>query len=350
MRYTFIKLIASLIFFASPLAGHAATLSFEPAAGVAGPGDTMAVDVLIDVMECVNAIEAEISFPKDYMQFKDFILSESVLSLWIEKPDKADLAEVNGNGIIKFAGGVPGGYCGRIAGDQGDTRRIARLVFDVPSLIVAEDERASLDLSFLSSTKVLLNDGFGTADALTARGASYIFSPKGEGQDDSWRREIIEDNIPPEPFVIELLRKKDVFDNQYFIAFQTQDKQSGMDHYEVLELGREDELGVTRQQGLWEKLFGEEKKPIGWQRAEMPYLLIDQSLRSVIKVKAIDKAGNERFVEYVPQGLPEVEQKTDNNMLIWLIAGLSFLLLSATIVIMVIRIKKKKNEEQYDKE
>ena len=41
-----------------------------------------------------------------------------------------------------------------------------------------------------------------------------------------------------------------------------------------------------------------------WRIAEGPYLLEDQSLESIIKVKAVDKAGNERMAQYLPERKP----------------------------------------------
>ena len=38
-----------------------------------------------------------------------------------------------------------------------------------------------------------------------------------------------------------------------------------------------------------------------WKVGDSPYLLEDQSLKSIIKVRAIDKAGNERIVEIIPE-------------------------------------------------
>ena len=60
------------------------------------------------------------------------------------------------------------------------------------------------------------------------------------------------------------------------MVFATIDKTSGVDYYEVKE-GKHD-----------------------FQRAESPYLLEDQSLRSKISVRAVDKAGNERIAEIIP--------------------------------------------------
>ena len=89
-------------------------------------------------------------------------------------------------------------------------------------------------------------------------------------------KKLTEDKIPPEPFGILVLKDPQVFEGKYFITFNTQDKQTGIDHYEVKE-GNKD-----------------------WKIAESPYLLEDQKLQSIIKVKAIDKAGNERVVEFSP--------------------------------------------------
>ena len=40
-----------------------------------------------------------------------------------------------------------------------------------------------------------------------------------------------------------------------------------------------------------------------WIRAESPYVLKDQKLKSYVYIKAIDKAGNER-IEVIPQKYP----------------------------------------------
>jgi len=37
-----------------------------------------------------------------------------------------------------------------------------------------------------------------------------------------------------------------------------------------------------------------------WQVAESPFLLQDQALQSIVDVKAIDKAGNERMFQIAP--------------------------------------------------
>ena len=62
------------------------------------------------------------------------------------------------------------------------------------------------------------------------------------------------------------------------MVFSTQDKQSGISHYEVCE-GNFHWLGCD------------------WKKVESPYLIIDQNLGDRIEVKAVDLAGNETVVD-----------------------------------------------------
>jgi hypothetical protein len=76
-----------------------------------------------------------------------------------------------------------------------------------------------------------------------------------------------------------------LFGGKYVLIFNTIDRESGISHFEVAE----------------QKLkfcFPSEKEK--WERAESPYLIKDQSLKSIIKVKAVDKVGNERIVTLNP--------------------------------------------------
>ena len=98
---------------------------------------------------------------------------------------------------------------------------------------------------------------------------------------DEWLRQLEKDTIPPEAFDIEIPQDPSIFEGKYFIIFSTIDKQTGLDYYEIKE-GEKD-----------------------WQRGQSPYLLEDQRLESIIRVKAVDKAGNERTVLVGPLRFPE---------------------------------------------
>jgi len=74
-----------------------------------------------------------------------------------------------------------------------------------------------------------------------------------------------------------------IFDGKYFIVFYTTDKETGVDYYMVKEGERE------------------------WKIAKSPYLLENQNLDEEIKVKAVDRAGNETIATFYPEKIKEKE-------------------------------------------
>jgi hypothetical protein len=277
------KIIVSsiFIFIFIPLVAKGAILYFEQSKGEYHLGDTFIVDLRIDTEgECINTVKAIISFPKDLLEAKDFSTGNSILNLWIENP-KIDQKE----GLISFVGGIPGGFCGPLPGEPEKPNLLGRIIFRVVSRDVS---RILAQVAFRNDSQVLLNDGFGTPAKLTLKEAVFTILPeKAEVPKEEWQEELAKDDIPPEPFEIKISQDPNIFGGKYFIVFSTTDKQTGIDHYEVAEQRR-----TLRQTTL------------NWKRAENPYLLEDQSLNSIIKVKAVDKAGNERIAEYIPPKKP----------------------------------------------
>lgn len=94
------------------------------------------------------------------------------------------------------------------------------------------------------------------------------------------------DTEAPEEFTPKIGQDPSVFEGKYFLSFSTIDEMSGIEHYEVSEI-------KNKQQGNEV-----------WKVAETPYVLEDQTLNSLIKVKAVDKAGNERIAEIIPPKEP----------------------------------------------
>jgi hypothetical protein len=136
----------------------------------------------------------------------------------------------------------------------------------------------------------LLNDGIGTKASLSTYGAKIeLKGSAGTEIQNEWGKVVTDDSIPPELFSIELVKDASAFSGQYYIAFSTTDKQTGIDHFEVYE-----EPIADLQLFTW----GEPDRV--WTTVQSPYVLKDQLLRSVIRVKAIDKAGNERIATYAP--------------------------------------------------
>lgn len=336
--------ILAFIFFLAPFNASAATMYMETGADEYGAGDTFALDIYLDIdEECVNTVAAAIEYPSDYVNVINFIDGESILNLWVDKPNQEKIKLANNNGALSFAGGTPGGYCGRIPGDPGRSNLVARIIFAIPGLIISDTERDIIKLDFnQEETKVLLNDGYGTEDKLVLIGTEYKVGASATQNTKEWERQIIDDKIKPEPFVVELRRDPNMFNNRFYIIFHTVDKQSGLDHYEVLETRNDKETGISEKKSIFERFFTSITSVPEWKIAEIPYVLEDQELNSVIRVKAVDKAGNERFVEYIPPAEFKAEAQTSlEKILFMLLLGIGVIII--ILVIIFIYVKKFRN-------
>ena len=174
-------------------------------------------------------------------------------------------------GEIFFSGLVPGGF-------TGEDGYLFSLFFEATRQGEARIET--------DSEQVLLADGKGSKAAVTR--APLVLDIVGEAQAVN-ELTPLEDSTLPESFSPQVSRDASIFDGKWFVAFVAQDKGFGVSHYEV-------------QEGAG-----------AWKKAVSPYLLEDQSLRSPIAVKAVDKAGNERIETLVPQN----SAKWYENWLVW---------------------------------
>lgn len=301
-----------VLFFSGTVVANASTLYFDPAKGQHGPGDIFTVDIKLDIsQQCVNTVEATIIFPKDIIKVEDFSTGSSMISLWIDNPSGKSFDKINSEGVLHFSGGIPGGYCGKIPGDPGVSNVIAKIIFSVNSLAVNSDSQKQAKINFVPETSsILLNDGQGTADSLSIKSAEFTINGKQILVKDEWQEEVKNDNIQPEPFIIELQHDpaKAMFSGKYYVIFSAIDKQTGVDHYELLEIKPNAVLGEEPKLSFWEKLLGKKISAPTWKKADSPYLLEDQNLGSIIRVKAVDKAGNERIVEYIPPQQPVINK------------------------------------------
>lgn len=310
-------LISSLFFSFFPILVLGATLFLDPNESEYHLGDHFGIKIRINTEgECINTVSVNLAFPKDILILEGIDFGESIINIWVEKPTSLDNQKINEKGEISLAGGIPGGYCGRIAGDPGMSDTIAEIRFFIPSMIVGEVKERTEEIKILETSKVFLNDGKGTNASLNLKGAKIKILPTvGMGKNE-WREKLTQDNIPPEPFEIEIHQDPAIFEGKYFIVFFTTDKQTGVDYYQVKEGERE------------------------WKLAQSPYLLENQNLDEEIKVKAVDKAGNERIISFSPEKkLKEegiIEKKL--NWKIVLIISISLILL---IFLIIFLIKKK---------
>jgi hypothetical protein len=272
---------------ASTNVANAASLYIDPAMGSLSRGDSITLSVRLDINEeteeCVNAVDAVIRYT-DNLTPVDVTMAESIFSMWVEPP-KIDKE----NKLITFAGGIPNGYCGRIQGDPRLTNTIAKLIFRLPGFSVGSGGISASStgaVEFSQETTAYLNDGAGTKAELSTYGATVSLSDKpGPELKDDWQKEIEADNIPPEQFSIEMTE----IDGKHAIVFNTTDKQTGIDEYQVME---------EPLSKLFDFVWGRADAP--WVVSRSPHTLDDQSLNSTIRVKAIDKAGNEYTATLIP--------------------------------------------------
>ena len=293
-----------LLFLQAAPDARAAVIFLEARDEVLQQGDVVMVPLRIDTEDaCVNAVEVQIRYDRDVLSAIDVSRGRSILSLWTETPeiDKE-------KGRIRFSGGIPGGYCGRVTGDPGLTNILADIAFLVKGA-ARERQEALVSVDF---TRVYAHDGRGTLLPTTAKPVALTVAPSlARPVLDEWLERVREDDVAPELFSIVLNNDPSVARGKYYIVFSTTDKQSGIDHYEVRETD-------PKRWGFlsW---IGREAR---WVVAESPYVLRDQSLNSTIQVKAVDKAGNERVVNYHPPA-----ELARTPYLLFLMWGLGILLL-----------------------
>lgn len=222
--------------------------------------DKFKVEVILDSEESINALEGELVFLNDFADLESVSDGNSVINFWIERP------RMTTDDRLEFAGIIPGGF-------KGGKSSLFTMIFKskyplnggekIPSFIVVKKIRA------------FINDGQPSA-------AKLAFAPIELVMPSEAVEAKLKDYIPPENFTPEIGRDPLMFTGKYFLVFATQDKDSGINYYEVKEGGRS---------------FG---------RAESPYLLENQLLTERILVRAVDYAGNIREVAVRPltYGLP----------------------------------------------
>lgn len=301
----------------------------DPGSGVYGEGNTFSTKVRIDPIDaCINAVDIILNYPANSIKAIDVTRGESILTLWTVEPtiDEA-------NGTVQFSGGLPGGYCGRVDGDPGFTNVLAEIIFQVPGFSVGPPPEQFGEIIFSSSSQVLLNDGLGTPAEVIFQNSSFERVPPGQGSgSQDWFQILASDTTQPEPFSVELVRDPTVFDGQWYLVWNTLDKQSGIDHYEVYETDLDNRGFVV----------GKKDKPAQWVRGSSPYVLLDQSLNSLVTVKAIDKAGNERVSTKIPEDSIRTKTAKPINKSFFYIGIGMFVLLFILMVFLMLRKKKKK--------
>jgi len=224
-------------------------------------GDEFMADIFLNTKgDLVNAVGGNISFPAS-LELKEVRDGNSIVKFWATEPKIGKAKMINYSGII------PGGYNG------------AGLLF---SLVFTAKTAGSGSVGF-DNNEVLLNDGKGTEASLKVLPMQFVVSAQKIISVNSAKKPIVNSKItlakdtqPPADFTPAVVQNSQMFNSKYFLVFATQDNGGGIDHYEVSENGK-------------------------WVTAVSPYVLQDQSLRSYIYVKAVDKSGNQKTETVAPR-------------------------------------------------
>lgn len=266
------------------LKAEAAQFFLGGAAQEVGVNQQLRVDLFINTEDKeVNAFGGVVTFPRNLLELKEVRDGNSIVNFWVDKPRIA----ADSNKLV-FSGITPGGYNGK----EG-------LIFS----LIFEAKNEGGGVIEIEEGRSFLNDGQGIELKTDSSGFSFV-AIRDSIRGDSWT---MKDTEPPETFRPEIAKDESVFDGKWFLVFATQDKGSGVDHYEVRE---------------------------GWRGefriAESPYPLQSQNLDKKIFVKAVDKDGNKRIETLYP---PNYKPWYQNY---WIIAIL-ILIVTAIIVGAILR-------------
>jgi len=317
--------ILLLLWAGSVVPVHAAQIIIDADPVPHGRLDTFYVPVRIETKdECINAVDVSIAYDPYEISVQDIALGDSILTLWTQEPE---IVRENGVevGRVVFSGGIPGGYCGRVAGDLGRADVLAQLVVQGTPKALEVGTFSTTRLVVEPSTTAYVHDGTGNKAETIYQGASITLVQSTSTPRDMWLEDVQADTIAPEYFEITLVEGPSQGSPYHYIIFSTTDKQSGVDHYQVLETDP-DRFGML----TW---FSREAY---WTETQSPYVLRDQRLSSKIMVKAVDKNGNERVVEYTPPMSP-IKVFTRPSVLLSILVLLLFVAISALCIVLVLR-------------
>lgn len=264
-----------LTFFVScllPLSVSAATLHLMNGTNPVHVGDTFVVGLDMDTgPDSINAIEGALHYSPQSLTLRDIRLTGSIIPLWITPPASHAVGEVS------FAGVIPGGYQG-----SGHLPQTLKGSGDVFTLVFEAEKVGTTDVSFDPETSVYRNDGNGTKASLSAAPLSITIAsalPTPQVAD------IPTDTVPPESFVPSIVAGTSVGAKGMVLVFTTQDKDSGIDYYDVA-------------RSLW---GNEQTKQLSWVRVESPYVLTNDDAAQYLYVRAVDTSGNTRVAIVAPQ-------------------------------------------------
>ncbi len=282
VKQFYLFILFTAVFFAPSIA-RASNMVFVPASAHVQKGDLVKINVSLSTgNDRINAAEGKLIFSSDLLSVSNINFSNSVLNFWPEEP------HITSSGVISFSGVTPGGFSGG-----------QNLLF---SVVFKGIKEGNTELS-MQNASALLDDGSGTASALSLNTGSITITANSGATVSKSTQDLLNeldpknDTQPPESFTPLLGNDTNIFNGKYFTVFNTVDKLSGIDHYDVQEQK------------------SSSPKDNAWIKSDSPYLLLDQTLHSFVFVRAVDKAGNVRLEKMSPL----YPQKFYQSIFFWII-------------------------------
>lgn len=216
-----------------------------------GQNSVFTVSIMLDPRDLViNALEGKVIFPPE-LEIISIDDSGTLVSSWVQRPESKGSA-------IHFSGIILGGFRGLV---QASSERLT------PGILFKIQFRAPKVGDFTIAPSIesaYEKDGELIHPALLVRSAKVSVDKSAPIVE----VEQVVDIHPPESFSVGVSRDSSIFNGRYFIVFNTTDAGTGVDFYSVEE---GDLPPVT---------------------ATSPYMLKDQSRRSLVTVRAYDREGN----------------------------------------------------------
>ncbi len=155
-RYVLRLFISALCFVAVTHVTYAANLTISPSSVTTTVGKTFSIDLVVsNNIEAINAVSANISFPKDSLQVVSLSKKTSFINLWAEEP-----AFFNDNGSVTLEG---------VALNPGFNKATGKVLTVTFKALQAGNVSVAV-----KSGSVLANDGNAT-DVLKTTGSAFIY-------------------------------------------------------------------------------------------------------------------------------------------------------------------------------
>lgn len=131
------------------------TLLIEPQTTNLNVEEDFIIDVVVTTRVPMNALEATLRFPPDFIEVKEIVLNSPIIDIWVFEPNYS-----NEEGFVTFTGGTTrsGGVVGKS---------------NIVSIVFTPKRSGKIELEFTHSL-VLQHDGVGTDLEESAKGADFI--------------------------------------------------------------------------------------------------------------------------------------------------------------------------------